>query len=195
MQGRAHYYESGDASVMRAPIATLARLGARLLVATNAAGSLRTDLQPGEVALIGDHINLSGSHPLIGDRDDGRFVSMTDAYSPRLRTAFQAAAGAMDLRLHEGVYAWMSGPAFETPAEIRMLRLLGADLVGMSTVPEVILARRFGLEVAALSVVTNLGAGIDNASPSHAETKEVAARGGLALQRLIPAFLKGLDHG
>lgn len=195
LQGRAHYYESGDAGVMRAPIETLARLGTRLLVATNAAGSLRIDMQPGEVAVVSDHINFSGTHPLIGDRDDRRFVSLTDAYAPRLRASFRQAADAISLRLHEGVYVWMSGPAFETPAEIRMLRMLGGDLVGMSTVPEVILARRFGMEVAALSVITNLGAGIENASPSHAETREVAARGGLALQRLIPAFLKGLDHG
>ncbi|MFO1147134.1 MAG: purine-nucleoside phosphorylase [Alsobacter sp.] len=193
MQGRAHYYESGRAGVMRTPIETLGRLGAKVLVLTNAAGSLSAEVGPGELSLIADHINLSGANPLIGDRDDGRFVSLTDAYSPRLRARFRRAAEAHGIRLHEGVYAWFSGPSFETPAEIRLVSIVGGSLVGMSTVPEVILARRFGLEVAAISIVTNLAAGIEQASPSHAETKEVAARGGATLQRLLLAVLEDLD--
>jgi purine-nucleoside phosphorylase len=191
LQGRAHYYESGDAAVMRHPIETLARLGARGVILTNAAGSLQEEVGPGSIAMIGDHINLSGANPLIGDRDERRFVSMTDAYAPALRAKFRNAAGRADVRLHEGVYVWTSGPSFETPAEIRMMQILGGSLVGMSTVPEVILARRFGLEVAAFSIVTNLGAGIADASPSHAETKEVAAVGAGALRKLLIAFLKG----
>jgi purine-nucleoside phosphorylase len=193
MQGRAHYYESGDAGAMRTPIETLGRLGAKTLILTNAAGSLSTQVGPGELSLITDHINLAGANPLIGDPEDGRFVSLTDAYSPRLRARFRRAAEANGIRLHEGIYAWFSGPSFETPAEIRMVSILGGDLVGMSTVPEVILARRFGLEVAAVSIVTNLAAGIEQASPSHAETKEVAARGGATLQRLLLAVLEDLD--
>jgi purine-nucleoside phosphorylase len=193
MQGRAHYYESGDAGVMRTPIETLRRIGVHTLVLTNAAGSLSRDVNPGQLSLISDHVNLAGANPLIGDREDGRFVSMTDAYSPRLRARFRRAAQATGIRLHEGVYVWVSGPSFETPAEIRMMKLIGGDLVGMSTVPEVILARRFGMDVAAISIVTNLAAGIEHASPSHGETKEVAARGGIALRRLLLGFMKGLD--
>jgi purine-nucleoside phosphorylase len=193
MQGRAHYYETGNAAVMRTPIETLARLGVTTLILTNASGSMKKDLPPGHLALITDHINLSGANPLIGDSGDGRFVSLTDAYAPRLRQRFKRAALASGSRLQEGVYVWASGPSFETPAEIRMMRAMGGDLVGMSTVPEVILARRFGIDVAAISIVTNYAAGIDNASPSHAETKQVAGTTGIALRRLLMAFLKGLD--
>ncbi|MCP8938094.1 purine-nucleoside phosphorylase [Alsobacter sp. SYSU M60028] len=193
MQGRAHYYETADSAAMRVPLETLRRLGAGTLVLTNAAGSLRPDLAPGRLCLLTDHLNLSGTNPLLGDRGDGRFVSMTDAYDPGLRRAFHAAARASGVDLDEGVYCWVSGPSFETPAEIRMLRILGGDVVGMSTVPEVILARRLGLRVAAVSTVTNFGAGIENASPSHHETKDVAAKAGAALSRLLIAFLGGLD--
>ncbi|MHB2166621.1 purine-nucleoside phosphorylase [Alsobacter sp. R-9] len=193
LQGRAHYYETGDAAAMRTPIETLRRLGVSTLVLTNAAGSLKKDILPGHLCLITDHINLSGGNPLIGDRGDGRFVPMNDAYSLRLRNRMKRAAVAAGVRLAEGVYCWMSGPSFETPAEIRMIRTLGADLVGMSTVPETILARRFGIDVVAVSIVTNFGAGLEVSAPSHAETKEVAATGGIALRRLLNAFVKGLD--
>jgi purine-nucleoside phosphorylase len=193
MQGRAHYYETTNAAAMRVPLEVMRKLGMRTVILTNAAGSLKKDFQPGHLCVITDHINLSGTNPLLGDRGDGRFVSMTDAYAPRLRARLKRSALAAGVRLHEGVYCWMSGPSFETPAEIRMIRTLGGDLVGMSTVPEVILARRLGIDVAAVSIVTNYGAGIENASPSHTETKDVAATGGIALRRLILAFLKGLD--
>lgn len=191
LQGRAHYYEAGDAAVMRVPMATLAGLGARGVILTNAAGSLVPAVTAGSVAVITDHINLSGANPLIGDRSDERFVSLTHAYSPRLRAAFHAAAARTGVTLHEGVYVWASGPSFETPAEIRMMQTVGGTLVGMSTVPEVILARRFGLEVAAFSIVTNMGAGMDDASPSHAETKAMAVHGAGSLRRLLTAFLEG----
>jgi purine-nucleoside phosphorylase len=193
LQGRSHYYESGDAGAMRTPIETLSRLGVSTIVITNAAGAIRKDAQPGQLALISDHINLTGANPLIGDQDDGRFVSMTDAYAPRLRARLKRAAVQAGVKLQEGVYCWVSGPSFETPAEIRMMRTLGADLVGMSTVPEVILARRFGIDVAGISVVTNLAAGMEGSSPSHGETKTVASTGGIVLKRLLLAFLKGLD--
>ena len=193
LQGRAHYYERGDAAAMRVPVGVLAALGAPPLVLTNAAGSLRGDLPPGSLALIADHINLSGANPLFGETGDARFVPMVDAYDPALRARLRAAAGTAGVALGEGVYAWFSGPSFETPAEIRMARTLGADLVGMSTVTEVILARRFGLRVAALSIVTNMGAGLMGGAPSHAETKDVAGRAADDLARLIGAFLEGSE--
>lgn len=187
--GRAHYYERGDARAMGPALETLARLGIGELVLTNAAGSLRADLAPGSLALVTDHINYSGLNPLVGSAGDGGFVPMVDAYDPGLRTRLAAAARQTEVALGEGVYMWFSGPSFETPAEVRMARLLGADLVGMSTVPEVILARWLGLRVAAVSVVTNYGAGFEGGAPSHAETKDVAQRGGFDLRRLIGAFL------
>ncbi|MCA3587850.1 MAG: purine-nucleoside phosphorylase, partial [Methylocystis sp.] len=136
-----------------------------------------------------DHINYSGRDPLIGDPDDARFVSLTDAYDPALRAVMKAAAAAEQVTLGEGIYVWFSGPSFETPAEIRMAKIIGGDIVGMSTVPEVILARRFGLKVIALSMLTNLAAGIQGSSPSHDETKAVAASGGAAMRRLVRNFI------
>lgn len=193
LQGRAHFYEAGEAAAMAAPLATLAALGVRILVLTNSAGSLRNTWHPGTVAVISDHVNLSGRNPLIGDASDARFVSMTEAYDKRLRERLHKAAASVGVRMQEGVYMWFSGPSFETPAEVRLARLLGADLVGMSTVPEAILARRLGLRVAALSVVTNLGAGIDGADPSHAETKDVALTGAISLRKVARAFLRLRD--
>lgn len=187
--GRAHYYETGDPAVMRRPIALLAELGSPTLVLTNAAGSLKPSIRVGSLTLLTDHINYSGLNPLIGDTGDGRFVSMTDAYDAHLRKRLKLAAAAAGITLNEGIYMWFSGPSFETPAEVRMARLLGADLVGMSTVPEVILARRYGLRVAAISVVTNLAAGIEGAKPTHVETKDVAAGASAGLRRLIRAFV------
>ena len=192
LQGRAHYYETGDAGAMRNPVALVRALGAPPLVLTNAAGSTNPEIGPGRLALVADHINLAGANPLIGISGDARFVPMTDAYDPVLRQRLRAAAAREGIPLAEGVYAWFSGPSFETPAEIRMARALGADLVGMSTVPEVVLARYHGLRVAAVSVVTNLAAGIAGAAPSHAETKRVALEAAADLRRLVRAFLPAL---
>lgn len=192
LQGRVHYYEHGDARAMAVPVETLALLGARTYIATNAAGATRADWTPGTLVAISDHINFSGLNPLIGEMSDARFVSMTDAYDPALRAALHASARSAGLALREGVYMWFSGPSFETPAEVRMAAMLGGELVGMSTVPEVILARRFGLRVAAISLVTNLAAGIEGASPSHAETKDIAQAGAFGMMRLLRAFLKDL---
>jgi purine-nucleoside phosphorylase len=192
-QGRAHYYETGDAAAMRVPIALVKALGAPPLVLTNAAGSTKLDIRPSALVSITDHINFSGMSPLFKDRSDGRFVSLTNAYDERLRKKLKLAAGAAGVTLHEGVYMWFAGPSFETPAEIRMARTLGADLVGMSTVPEVILARFYGLKVCAVSVVTNMAAGIGGASPSHGETKDVATGASAGLRRLIRGFVGGLD--
>lgn len=191
LRGRAHAYESGDAAAMRGAIETLAALGIEALLLTNAAGSLDPEVGPGRLMLITDHINLSGMNPLIGEDGDARFVSMTGAYDAGLAERLRQAARREAIDLAEGVYAWFSGPSFETPAEIRMARVLGADTVGMSTAPETILARRFGLKVAAISVITNLGAGIGGASPDHAETKAVGGRAAGDLLRLLIGFLEG----
>ncbi|TNC11070.1 purine-nucleoside phosphorylase [Methylobacterium terricola] len=188
-QGRAHPYEHGDAAVMRVPVGVVAALGAPPLLLTNAAGSLLPGAGPGSLALITDHINLSGLNPLYGEPSDTRFVPMVEAYDPALRAALTAAAAESAITLHAGVYAWFSGPSFETPAEIRMAKTLGADLVGMSTAPEVILARFFGLRVAALSLVTNYAAGFESGAPHHAETKRVAAQAADDVGRLVAALL------
>ncbi|MCV2446598.1 purine-nucleoside phosphorylase [Paracoccus sp. DMF] len=187
--GRAHYYESGRADAMRLPLEVLRALGCRRLILTNAAGSLRPDLPPGALMLLSDHINFAGTNPLIGEPSDARFVPMTAAHDPGLRAALQAAAAAEGLPLPEGVYCWFSGPSFETPAEIRAARTLGADAVGMSTVPEIILARFLGLDCAAISVITNMGAGLSDEAISHDHTKAMAPLGAAKLERILRRFL------
>ncbi len=189
MGGRAHYYEQGDAAVMRPAIATLRAIGVETLLLTNAAGSFRPEVGPGELMLIADHINFAGTNPLIGEATDARFVNMVDAYDPGLRAELKAAADAEQVPLAEGVYAWYSGPSFETPAEIRALRALGADAVGMSTVPEVILARFFGMRVAAISTITNMAAGLGSETISHEHTKAMAPVGAAKLERVLRRFL------
>ncbi|MCA1953239.1 MAG: purine-nucleoside phosphorylase [Hyphomicrobiales bacterium] len=190
LSGRAHYYETGDAAAMRPALETLKALGAGALILTNAAGSLRPEIGPTAIVAHADYVNWSGRNPLIGEEGDARFVDMRDAYDPDLRARLQSVAARLEIPLHEGVYFWFSGPSFETPAEIRAMKILGADLVGMSTVPEVILARRLGLRVAALSMVTNLAAGFADAEISHKDTKAVAAAGGATLARLIIGLLE-----
>jgi purine-nucleoside phosphorylase len=174
MSGRKHAYESGDVNGMKLPLQTLRALGCEVLVQTNAAGSLRPDMQPGSLMIISDHINLPQRSPLIGEGGSERFVDMSNAYDAGLRATAQSVAGLSGLTLHEGVYVWLVGPQFETPAEIRMFRQLGADAVGMSTVPETILARRAGMRVLALSLLTNMGAGLSAESLSHAHTLSTA---------------------
>jgi purine-nucleoside phosphorylase len=192
LQGRAHTYETGDPRAMKPVIDTLAALGVPRLLLTNAAGSLKPDMPPGSVMVIEDHIALLGPNPLIGEAGDSRFVPMNDAYDPGLRIAIAHGAARRRVALFEGVYAWVTGPSFETPAEIRALKVLGADAVGMSTVPEVILARHAGLTVAALSMITNLAAGLAPEAPSHAETKAVATTGAAAMEAVIRGFLAEL---
>lgn len=191
LQGREHTYERGDSRAMKPAIDCLAALGVRTLLLTNAAGSLRADIPPGSVMAVEDHIGLFGPNPLIGEAGDGRFVPMNDAYDPGLRLALIHGAERAGIVLPRGTYAWVTGPSFETPAEIRALRLLGADAVGMSTVPEVILARHAGLRVVALSMITNFAAGMTMDAPSHAETKAVAAEGAVAMAAIIRNFLAG----
>lgn len=188
-EGRSHAYETGDAAIMKVPLGVAKALGVPLLLLTNAAGSLMAQAGPGSLVALTDHINLSGLNPLIGERSDSRFVPLVGAYDAAVRETLHEAARECEIPLQNGVYAWFSGPSFETPAEIRMAGRLGADLVGMSTVPEVILARFFGLRVAAISVVTNLAAGIGDGDPHHDETKRVAAAAAFHLARLIDAFV------
>jgi purine-nucleoside phosphorylase len=185
LSGRAHYYEHGNAAAMRPVLEVLAGIGITKLVLTNAAGSVDPDMPPGSVMLITDHINFSGTNPLICEPSDRRFVGLTEAYDGGLRRAIEAAAEATGTALHSGVYMWFSGPSFETPAEIRMARTMGANAVGMSTVPEVILARFLGLRVAACSVITNLAAGMTGAELSHQETKDMAPVGGARLATIL----------
>ena len=192
---REHYYENGNPAAMRPALELLQALGAEALIATNAAGSLRPDIPPGQLMLLGDHINFSGLNPLIGERTDRRFVPMGDAYDPALRQALQRAALAEDVALPEGVYTWYSGPSFETPAEIRAIKVLGGDAVGMSTVPEVILARFLGLRVAAISTITNMAQGLSDEAISHEHTKAMAPLGAAKLERLLRRFLRDLQQG
>jgi len=196
LAGRAHYYEHGNAAAMRPVIETLAGIGVTKLLLTNAAGSVDPDMPPGSVMLIDDHINFSGSNPLFGEPTDRRFVGLTEANDAGMRAAIERAAKSTGTVLHKGVYMWFSGPSFETPAEIRMARIMGANAVGMSTVPEVILARFFGLRVAACSVITNLAAGMTGAELSHTETKDMAPIGGAKLATVLKKmFQDGLLDG
>lgn len=192
LAGRAHPYESGNAAVMRPVLDQLKEAGIETLILTNAAGSLKPSIGPGSIMLITDHINYSGMNPLIGQHGDENFVPMTNAYEPALRKRFLAAAKAEKIALKQGVYVWFSGPSFETPAEIRMAQVIGGSAVGMSTAPETIMARRLGLRVAGLSVITNLGAGIKGANPSHEETKREGQKAAANMKRLLTRFFKDM---
>lgn len=179
MQGRVHFYEGHDLPTVVWPVRALVAAGCRTLVITNAAGGVDPTLRPGQLVILSDHLNLLGGSPLRGPNDDQigpRFPDMTFAYDPELRTIAAQAGAEIGLALREGIYACLSGPSYETPAEIRMMRTLGADLVGMSTVPEVIAARHMGARVLGISCVTNLAAGITQERLSHAEVTETAGR-------------------
>jgi purine-nucleoside phosphorylase len=192
LAGRAHYYEHGRADAMAVPVRTLARLGCETLILTGAAGSLRSDMGPGSVMLVTDHINLAGASPLIGEGGNERFVDMTDAYDPASARRLQNIAASLGVTLHTGVYAWFSGPNFETPAEIRAAAMLGAHAVGMSTAPEAILARHAGFKVVALAIITNLAAGMTGDALSHAATLEHSRVGADAATRLLNAYLAAI---
>lgn len=192
MQGRIHAYEGHPPDAIAAPIRILRRLGAERIVLTNAAGGLRPEMKPGTLMIITDHINLSGFNPLVGPNDDRigpRFPDMTDAYDPHLSTLLVQAARETGVEVMSGVYLFALGPNFETAAEIRIYSKLGADAVGMSTVPECLVARHCGMKVAGLSVVTNLAAGIASGPLSHTETLAAAQSAGnnfaCLLQRLL----------
>lgn len=190
--GRAHYYESGRGDAMRLPLEVLKELGADTMIATNAAGSMRPDMPTGSIMCLSDHINFSGLNPLIGEPTDARFVPMKDAYDPQIRAGLRAAADAADVDMADGVYAWYSGPSFETPAEIKAIAMLGADAVGMSTVPEVILARFLGLKAAAISTITNMAAGMSDEAISHEHTKAMAPIGAAKLEKVLRGYLRSI---
>jgi purine-nucleoside phosphorylase len=192
LAGRAHFYEAGDSAAMKVPLGALAKLGVGRLLLTNAAGSVNPAMAPGDVVALSDHISLGAPNPLVGDADERRFVPMAEAYDAGLRARLAQAAASTGYTLQQGVYMWWTGPSFETPAEIRLARVVGADLVGMSTVPEVIMARRMGLSVAALSVVTNFGTGMQVVAPNHHETKHVADTAAPRLKAIVRAFLRAL---
>ena len=189
MQGRAHYYEQGKADIMAVAIQTLKAIGCSSLVLTNAAGSLLKEASPGSVMLITDHINMTGVSPLFGAESNKRFVDMSDAYNPSLNNSMRNAAKSNGITLHEGVYAWFSGPQFETPAEIKAVKTLGADAVGMSTVPEVILARHQELPLCALSVITNYAAGMSETALSHEQTIAFASKAADTVEDLLASYL------
>ncbi len=188
--GRAHYYEQGDAAAMRLPLETLKALGTRTLLLTNSAGTAHHGISAGDFMLINDHLNLTGANPLIGESSNNRFVDMSCAYDVELQSLMKKAADKGKIPLQQGVYAWLAGPSFETPAEVRMAHILGADAVGMSTVPEVILARFLGMKVVALSNITNAGAGLSDIELSHEHTRKSAAGSAENFKQLITHFLK-----
>ena len=193
LSGRQHGYEAGAVDGMAVPLQVLKTLGCHTLVQTNAAGSLRLDMPPQSLMLLTDHLNLPQRSPLVGVGGSERFVNMVDAYDPALRAHAVRVAQAQGVALFEGVYAWFLGPQFETPAEIRMARLLGADAVGMSTVPETILARHLGMRVLALSFITNLGAGMSPENLSHAHTLQQAQLGSVAASGLLAGVIASLE--
>lgn len=195
MQGRVHCYEGHSAATVAFPARVLVALGAKVLIVTNAAGGLEPRWPPGTLMLIRDHINLLPDHPLRGPNDDRlgpRFPDMTHAYAPELRALAKEAAAAAHIPLEDGVYVAMPGPTYETPAEVQMLRRLGADATGMSTVPEVIACRHMGARVLGISCITNHAAGITGEALSHAEVTETAARVRTTFEGLLDAILGAL---
>jgi xanthosine phosphorylase len=197
LQGRAHVYEGGELDKIRTPVRALCAAGAEILVLTNAAGSLRPEVGPGRLMLISDHINLSGVNVLAGPNDDDigpRFPSMLDAYDPELRDGLRAAAEELGTDLAEGVYLAVSGPTFETPAEIRAFAALGADAVGMSTVHETAVARHCGLRVAAISAISNFAEGMSDVQLSHEQTLRDAQRAAEDLAPLLVRFVERLGQ-
>jgi purine-nucleoside phosphorylase len=193
LQGRLHMYEGLSERLVVEPVLLMGRLGARAVLVTNAAGGVNAAYPAGTLMVIADHLNLTGRNPLIGPNDDAlgaRFPDMVDAYSPRLRELMRRAAADEGIAIEEGVYAGLTGPTYETPAEVRMLRALGADAVGMSTVLEVVAARWTGLEVCGVSLVTNPGAGVTGQPLSHEEVLEAAAEAAPRFSALVRRFAR-----
>jgi len=192
LQGRSHHYEGHDLEAVTFPVRVLQRLGVRTLILTASVGGIRAGLGPGDLVTVADHLNLIGSNPLRGRNDDRlgpRFPDMTEVYSRRLRGVAAEEAARLGIPLSEGVYACMPGPSYETPAEVRMLRTLGADVVGMSTAPEAIVARHAGMEVLAFALVANAAAGLGAAPIAHAEVLEAGKLAGDKLTDLIGAVV------
>ena len=196
LSGRAHYYEGYTGAQVTFGICELARRGVRTVILTNAAGSIHPDYRPGDFVLVSDHINLMGMNPLVGPNDEKlgpRFPDMTEAYPAELRGVAKKAAASIGVELREGVYAAMLGPSYETPAEIRYLRTIGADLVGMSTVPEVIVANYLGMRALAISCVTNAAAGLTSQKLVHQEVLDTGARVRDTLIQLLTAIVPRLS--
>lgn len=193
MQGRIHLYEGHAPQIINTIIKAFHILGIKNLIVTNAAGSLRKDLVPGSIMLIRDHINLSGFNPLIGTNDEKygpRFPDMSDAYNTQIRNKAKEIAQQQDIKLEEGVYLMVSGPNFETAAEIKAFQILGADSVGMSTVPEVICAIHSGMKVLGFSVITNFGTGLRDGMQSHAETLREGEKAAINLTKLVKSYIR-----
>lgn len=196
MQGRMHLYEGHPASKLAISIRTFKKLGVERLIITNAAGSLHEHMPAGSLMKIEDHVNMSGHNPLVGlnDEDFGpRFFDMTEAYDKDLQKRLEDSAKAVDIKLFSGVYVQLCGPNFETPAEIRMLGKLGIDAVGMSTVQECLVARHCGIQVAGLSLITNLGSGLSPTPLSHDETLSEAEKAYDDIRSLLTHFIDGLS--
>ena len=192
LQGRFHFYEGHDLPTVTFPVRVLSRLGVQVLILTAATGGLNLDYIPGDIVCLSDHLNLIGSNPLRGGNDERfgpRFPDMTEVYAPRLRSIAAEEAARLGLELRRGVYACLPGPSYETPAEIGMLRTLGADVVGMSTVPEAIVARHSGMEVLAFALVTNAAAGVTGAPIQHEEVLEAGRKAVPRLGGLIEAIV------
>jgi purine-nucleoside phosphorylase len=191
LSGRFHMYEGHPAALAAFPVRVFHALGAHDLFVSNAAGGISSKLAVGDLMMISDHLNLMGTNPLVGAAREGelRFPDMTDAYNPGLRWLLRTTAETLGIKLREGVYAGLLGPSYETPSEVKMLRMLGADAVGMSTVPEVIVARALGMRVAGVSVITNAAAGVTGAALSHAEVLETTSRVSAAFESLVTEFL------
>jgi xanthosine phosphorylase len=197
MQGRVHPYEGADNEAFKIFIRTLKLLGCEILLITNSSGSLHQDIGPGQLVLINDHINFHRGNPLIGKNEDEfgeRFFAMDDAYDKNLRDRFHKVAKEQNIKLNEGVYFGTPGPCFETPAEIRAFRILGGDLVGMSTVPEVLVARHCGLRVAAVSAITNFAAGMSDEVISHEGTLHYGKIAASNLSELILSFIQSFKN-
>ncbi len=198
MAGRVHFYEGYTQQQVVFPTRVLGRLGVRTLLLTNAAGAVNTAYRPGELMALTDHLNLMGAHPLIGPNEDRlgeRFFDMTTAYDPALRALALGCCREVGLTAHAGVYVALTGPSYETPAEIRMLRTLGADAVGMSTVPEVLAARHMGLRVLGLSCLTNMAAGVLDQPLDHREVLEVGERVKERLLEVLARVVTGASSG
>ena len=191
MQGRLHFYEGHSLEAVTFPVRVMKALGVDVMIITNASGAVHERIKPGELMLVADHINLTGSNPLIGPHDPQlgpRFPDMSEAYSKELRSLARKVAAEQGIELQEGVYAWWTGPAFETPAEVRMIRLLGGDAVGMSTVPEVIVANHAGMKVLAVSCVCNMAAGILEQPITAEEVFAMAAK----VKQKFATFIRGV---
>jgi purine-nucleoside phosphorylase len=196
LQGRFHHYEGHDLEAVTFPVRVLQRLGVKTLILTAATGGIRLDLKPGDIVCLADHLNLIGQNPLRGPNEARlgvRFPDMTEVYSARLRQTAVAEAERLKIPISTGVYACVPGPSYETPAEIRMLRTLGADVVGMSTVPEAIVARHGGMEVLALALVTNMAAGVLGTPISHEEVLAAGAESVPRIRALVEGILVRLD--